>query len=300
MRSYIRLLHLRVEGVLVKNIIVSLSAAALVFSTSAAGEPMNNQTVLTMEKAGLGEGLIVDKINSEACGYDVSTDSIISLKNAGLSDSVIAAMVRRCTTSTQPTSVAVNNNSSDPKVRHSPGIYLMESWTSPNVLQLLHPSKSSGMKTSGNGSIAFPMHAKLIVPGVQSHVAVQTTSPIFYFYFNTADANDDFGGASSGAESPDEFTLVKMNQRPKDDEREIDAGKASAWMGSVVSFRKGIDPKRTIKFDIQDDGNGIYKVSPDQALDPGEYAFVLTGADGPSRIYDFSIVGPAATAPTSR
>jgi hypothetical protein len=278
-----------------KSLLISL----VVFSapTVSVAEVMNNDTVVQLTKAALGDGLIIDKINSEACGYDVSTSAIIGLKKAGLSDNVISAMVRRCATLADQRGLVGDDSSSDPKVRHSPGIYIMESWLSPDKLQLLRPSKSSGLRTTGNGSVLFPLIAKLVIPGPQSHVPAPTSAPVFYFYFNVSDAKvSDFGMENSiAAQSPDEFSLVKF--REKNGSREVDVGRASAYAGSLVSLKKGIDPKYTLRFDTEDEGNGIFKVSAERGLEAGEYAFVFTGANGSSRIYDFSVVNAAAAQP---
>lgn len=275
-------------------------AAAFVLSSTASSEPMDNATVLNLAKAGLSEGVIIDKIRSEPCGYDVSTNGIIALKKAGLPESVISEMVRRCATLNGARGLAGDDASPDPRVRHSPGIYVMENWASPNVLQKLRPSKSSGIRTSGIGSIVFPLVSKLMVPGLESHVSVLSSSPTFYFYFNPSDTSvSDFGQETSkAAQSPDEFTLVRFKARG--DGRELDVGKASAYGASVVSFRKGINPKYTVKVDAEDMGNGIFRVTVSQPLESGEYAFVFTGANGSSRIYDFSIRASTAMQAVSK
>jgi hypothetical protein len=205
-------------------------------------------------------------------------------------------MVRRCASLSKARGLAGDDASPDPMVRHSPGIYLFADGQPSPSLQVLRPSKSSGMKTSGNGSVLFPLIAKMVVPGLQGHVPVQTGTPVFYFYFNESDAKvSDFGTENSiAAQSPDEFSLVKFRQ--KSGERELEFGRASAYGGALVSMKKGIDPRVTIKFSAEDKGVGIFKVSLDKALDIGEYAFVFTGANGAARIYDFSVVGVAPAA----
>lgn len=275
-------------GKIVKLRYVVLSLAALTASSQLAAETMDNSAVLALSKAGLSDDLIIAKINTEACGYDVSTNNIIALRSAGLSDKVISVMVLRCASANQLKGLVGDDSSSDPKVRHSPGIYVMENWLSPNVLQPIHPTRSGGMKTSGNGSIVFPLVAKLVVPGMQSRMPVHTSSPVFYFYFNPSDQKvADFGTESSdGTQSPEEFSLIKM--KPRKDTRELEMGRASAYGGSIVSFRKGLSLKNAIKFSVEGQGVGIYKVSPNAALDNGEYAFVFTGGEG-SRIFDFSV-----------
>ena len=249
---------------------------------------MNNNTVLELSKAGLSDDLIIAKINTESCGYDVSTSNIMALRSAGLSDKLISVMVMRCASSNQLKGIVGNDSSGDPMVKHSPGIYVMENWTSPNILQSIRPSRSGGMKTSGNGSIVFPLVAKLVIPGGQSRTPIQSGNPVFYFYFNQSDQKvSDFGTESSeGAQSPEDFTLVRV--KTKKDTRELEMGRASSFDGSLVGFRKGLGLKSIIKVDVEEKGSGIFKVSPNMPLEIGEYAFVFTGGGG-SRIYDFSV-----------
>lgn len=263
-------------------------AVALMASSAVSAEVMNNSTIIALSKAGLSDELIIAKINTEACGYDVSTNNIISLRSAGLSDKIISVMVLRCASASQLKGSAGDDSSPDPKVKHSPGIYIQQTWLSPAPLQAIRASRSGGMKTSGNGSIVFPLVAKLVIPGMQSRMQVQSTKPTFYFYFNPSDAKvSDFGTeGSDGTQSPEEFSLVKL--RNKKDTRELEMGRASAYGGSIVSFRKGLSLKNAIKFSTEEIGPGIHKVTPNVILENGEYAFVFTGGEG-SRIYDFSV-----------
>ena len=274
------------------------TAAMIMFmvATPVTAEVMNNQSVLSLAHAGLSDELVIAKVDSEPCNYDVSTNAILALRAASLSDKVIAAMVMRCAASSHVRGVAGDDASADPLVRHTPGVYVMEDWQRPIALQLVRPSKAGGMKTSGNGSIVFPLLAKMVMPTGTSRVPVGSPNPTFYFYFNPSDPNvSDFGQEQSlAAQSPDEFSLIKFKQ--KGDTRELEVGRASSFDGSLVSFRKGMSSKGKIKFDSEDKGSGIYKVSLN-SLQPGEYAFVFTAGNGNSRIYDFTILPSAIAKP---
>lgn len=269
-----------------------------------AAETIDNSTIIMLTKAGLSEGLIIDKINSLPCGYDVAIDKLIFLKQSGVSDFVTSAMVRRCATLADERGIAGDSSSPDPLVKHAPGIYLMANWTTPNKLQVLRPSKSSGMKSTGNGSVIFPFMYKMVVSGNVSRIQVPNAMPAFYFYFNVSDAKvSDFGLENSlAAQSPDEFSLVRLKQ--KGDSREIVIGKASFYEGMQISARKGVDPKNTIAFSTDSIGSGIFKVTPSNSLPAGEYAFLFTGSNTSARVYEFSIASlsppEAAVEKTSR
>jgi hypothetical protein len=56
---------------------------------------MNNDSVIRMAKAGLGDDLILQTINTQPGKYQTDSDSLVALKQAGVSDRVIAAMMNK-------------------------------------------------------------------------------------------------------------------------------------------------------------------------------------------------------------
>lgn len=62
-----------------------------------AQQAMNNDVVIRMVKAGLAEDVIVTTINSSPGAYDATANGLIALKQAGVSDKVIAAIVAKNT-----------------------------------------------------------------------------------------------------------------------------------------------------------------------------------------------------------
>jgi hypothetical protein len=56
---------------------------------------MNNDSVVKMVKAGLGDDLIIQTIDTQPGKYLTDADSLVALKTAGLSDRVIAAMMNK-------------------------------------------------------------------------------------------------------------------------------------------------------------------------------------------------------------
>ncbi len=57
--------------------------------------PLNNEEVVKLVEAGLSEDLIIQKIDASEANFRLDTDSMIALKKAGVSDRIIAAMMRR-------------------------------------------------------------------------------------------------------------------------------------------------------------------------------------------------------------
>jgi hypothetical protein len=70
-----------------------LSSAPVPSQQSAAGEALTNEALIKLVKAGLGDDVIVGMIKSQPGRYSVSPDAVIAMKDAGVSDKVIAAVV---------------------------------------------------------------------------------------------------------------------------------------------------------------------------------------------------------------
>jgi hypothetical protein len=77
-----------------RTVCVTLMGILLALSASAQ-QALTNDAVIKLVKAGLGEDLIVGMINSQPGQYSVDANSVIALKNAKVSDKVIAAMMAK-------------------------------------------------------------------------------------------------------------------------------------------------------------------------------------------------------------
>ena len=60
-----------------------------------AQQALNNDVIVKMMKAGLSDTVIIETINSSPGSYDTSPTGLIALKQAGVSDKVISAIVLR-------------------------------------------------------------------------------------------------------------------------------------------------------------------------------------------------------------
>ena len=56
---------------------------------------MTNESVMKMTKAGLGDDLIIETINTQSGKYLIDADALVTLKSAGVSDRVITAMINK-------------------------------------------------------------------------------------------------------------------------------------------------------------------------------------------------------------
>jgi hypothetical protein len=262
-----------------------------------AQQALNNDAVIKLTKAGLSEDLIVSTINSQAGAYDTSTDGLIALKTAGVSDKVVAAVVAKASggTPTPAASVApagqATGDPDDPTVAHEAGIYIY-SETAPagSKMTMLEPSvysqgKSGGFLASAVTYGIAKIKMKAVLRGAHANARVSDSQPVFYFYFEEqsaglSHASTPFGGTST----PNEYTLLKFDV--KGETRETLVGSMNAFGGSG-----GTDDKAITTFTYVKLRPGVYKVMLNGALQPGEYGFISTAGQG--------VVSPYAGAATT-
>jgi len=266
--------------------LLAITTCVWAMQAQAADETFDNQGVIALHAAGLDDEVIMAKVKSLPCNYDLSTEKLVALKRAGIAQDVIVAMIDKCRGAMR--AQGIDKNSGDPLTAHAPGIYMLESWAKPARLDLLRPSAAAGVKLTGNGSILFPHKATLTVPQAQARSVAATSRPTFYFYFNTAERKaDNFGAVTSiAAQSPNEFSLVRF--RVDKNTRQFVIGRAEPYVEVV-----GIDPRNALPFEVEEVGDGIFRIEFPADLAPGEYGFVLPGEKSRFRIYDFSVSASA-------
>ena len=93
-----------------RSFAVCLLATASVLAL--AQQALTNDSIIKMSKAGLGDDLIVQSINAQPAQFTTDASSLVTLKEAGVSERVIGAMMNRgATASTGTAAVATTNGS---------------------------------------------------------------------------------------------------------------------------------------------------------------------------------------------
>ena len=97
-----------------------------------AQQALNNDSVVKMVKAGLSDDLIITTINAQSGSFDTTTDGLIALKTAGVSDKVVAAIVMRSAATAAPPAAPPNPSAPSaapglPAGVNSVGVYYMDS-----------------------------------------------------------------------------------------------------------------------------------------------------------------------------
>lgn len=276
--------------------ILMLAMALMLLSVSAfAQDTMTNDEVISLTKAGLAPSIIVGKINTTKSAFDLSTDSLIKLKQAGVHDDVVAAMLAaksgRPATTGGGSGAAGDPN--DPMVKKGFGIYLYEERDGERKMTQLQPTMSGQNRTGGMFTASITplglgkVKTKTNLPGRNANLQIKESSPVFYFYLDTSSGGLN---TSSGIPStPNEFTLVRFNIRS--DNREVTIAKSNSW-----GAKGGLSDEYVVALKAEDLGNGIFRVTPSAPLQKGEYGFYLlnsgnanTAAGVGSKFFDFGV-----------
>lgn len=282
----------------------------LVFTCLAqAQEPLNNDSIIKMVKASLSQDVIVSMVKSQPSSFVVTPDQLIALKNAGVPDAVVSAMVNRSVGNgsvASPSSsgatlaagtVAVGDPN-DPMASHDSGIYLYaRDRTGAFKLIMLEQAAYQGSKTGGVMASAMTYgikkaKMKAVIPGQRASIRSADSQPVFYFYFEDKAAGLGKGGFGSGAVSnPNQFALIKLDVTKSS--RETTIGEFGAFGSS-----SGTNEKSMVTFKSEKLRTGLYKVVLTGPMDPGEYCFLASqvsmgafgaGASGAAQIFDFGV-----------
>ncbi|MFN6964910.1 MAG: hypothetical protein ACK4S4_14245 [Pyrinomonadaceae bacterium] len=276
--------------------VFSLCLLVCMASVAAAQETMSNDDVISLTKAGLAPSVVIGKIRTSKANFDLSTDGLIKLKQAGVGDDVVAAMLeaKAGKSITAPAGGAdAAGDPNDPMSKHSYGIYLYEERDGQRRMTQLKPNVSAQNRTGGMFTASVTpfglgkVKTKANLPGRTAEMQITTTAPVFYFYLDVTSGG--LNTASGIPSSPSEFTLVRFNQRS--DNREVTIAKANSWGG-----KGGLSDEYVVPLKAEDLGNGIFRVTPTVELKKGEYGFYLVNSGNSnvnagigSKFFDFGI-----------
>jgi hypothetical protein len=227
---------------------------------------MTNDSVLKMFHAGLGQALILQTIQTQPGAYDVSTEAIIALKQAGLPDPILNAMMaaagRPPLAPAAPTTVL-------PVIE--PGVY----YKGPNGQWLLMDSEpvqivSGGLlkSTLSQGIIREDRNGRIF--GREATLVLQRPVQILIFTPESVTDRD--------------YDLLRLRVNGKDREfRTVTGGVLHTTAGAQrdeVTFHATETAPRTFVFTL------------DAATQPGEYGVLPPGTGNlanAGKIYTFSI-----------
>lgn len=280
MKSYIKLFAL-------------LSALVAFHATHAqTSETIDNKKLVELAKASLGDDLIIRFIQSSPTNFDCSITAVLKLKKDGVSEKILEEVMKTCSNS--KTTKSDESNNTNPLYTHPSGIYVYEPGETGYTLKKLYATvvtkeKSGGLGKAFASAMTYGLaksSASSAVNGPTANVKCKSTSE-FYFYFAATTQSASFTNWwFSLATSPNEFTLLRLDQ--KKNTREFKTAKTDSY-----SYQSGIDENQKVQFTFEEVKAGIFKVKPKGSLKAGEYSFIYS-ATVPSqysndKLFDFSV-----------
>ncbi len=210
--------------------------------TSRAGEVLTNQTVVEMVQLHLADEIVVRKIETSLCQFDTTPQALAQLQAAGVPATVIGAMLSAgspaASTASAPAAAAAAPAARTPEF----GLLLGNGYRSMAATPVSSESSRRKKWIPIYGSYAGT-ETFFFIKGV--HAATVTgPRPVFVTTIE-----------------PSRMRLVHLGVRD-DEER-------------YVVFAKGRSD-REIAVTAEPSSAGAYHLSPSQALEPGEYAWLVT------------------------
>lgn len=237
-------------------------------------EVLTNNTIIKMVKAKLGEDVIINKIKNSKTNFDLSTDGLISLKEASVSNTIInvmqnpqaelpAAQSSKEATTTQSAEMLIVQNGKLVEMEYVGGftkILSSSMWAAP----FSTPKTRFVIMASGE-------HATL---------QINDKTPVLYSKLH-----------------PSDLGLVKFDT----DTYNKKIVRYVLRVGEMFQTggQAGGPAQSNIDFDFKKESSGLYKITMKTTLENGEYGIITSKSDAagnpwnPSasyKIFDFAVV----------
>tara|TARA_B110000091_G_C13673576_1_gene414816 strand:- start:68 stop:850 length:783 start_codon:yes stop_codon:yes gene_type:complete len=259
---------------MIKKTVFLLLLSLITSTFSFSQEKMTNKSILDLLELGFDKEIIKAKIeSSNETNFNTSLEELKVLKEKGISSEILALMINKS------------------KIEIETGVFFEIN----NKLVKIEPNVFAGTKKSALGAALtygiVSVKTKSYVNNKSSSNVLDEGNSYFIFQFDNKDKNNLGSGNwwFKAASSPNEFALTKLKQ--KKNRRELVIGKINAI---TASSQMGVDTKKAIQFDIENLGNGKYRVKPKNTLEKGEYCFfyqgtIPMGGFNNQSIFDFSV-----------
>ena len=261
---------------LLSYLVLSVLSIILLVGTVSAQEKevITNNTIIKMVKAKLGEDIIISKIRDLKTNFDLSTETLIKLKETGVSDNIINAMQNP---QTQTPSVLQQHNSS---ISSSGDIFIVQGEKNVEMEYAAGFTKiiTSPYSMSWTGS----MKTKFVIManGEKAAFRIKEKNPAFYTKLHPSEIGLVIFDTDTYNKKPVRYVLR--------------VGDMWQTQGQAAG------PAQTnIDFDSKKEPNGLYKITLKAPLEKGDYGFIAPGTGGggagpwnPSssyRIFDFGV-----------
>lgn len=269
-----------------RGLMASLSLCLLpvqVFGQDA--KPMTNQDVTNLVAAGIGESTILAAIKASKPAFRTSANEIIKLRQAGVSDNVISAMITTVGTRAPAPQAgpAPSGRTAPMRSGYNPEEVILIDGSQRQAMHYLTPQIRTAVRAMGFGGVG----QYAVLHGSRAALRLSSSQPEFLL------------AVPNNAQAESYYTLANFVVRRNGD-REVIIG------GGYMSYSSGIHRDRVVatKSVPQADQSGapsgfrIHRISVVSPLPLGEYAIILynsevrvTGlfASGLDSYFDFGV-----------
>jgi hypothetical protein len=217
-----------------------------------AEDVLTNQDVVKMSSAGLGEELVIAKIKEAAhVDFRLEVDDLVALKQAGLSELVIHAMLDRNRPAPQEPAARMQQNL---------GMEVIE----------------VSLKTDGREVPLIFGRGEMSSAGFMGYGATFMNFPGLHSRVRTSDKHPTLLVKSSRELTGGHYFLGKLDSDTKNGVRSL---KVLTGRGVKESFgNRGYlspDPDWTVPYEAIEAGAGLWKITVKGPLEPGEYGWYI-------------------------
>jgi len=259
-----------------RTLLFLVCVAGLLAPIAQAAEVLTNDTIVSMVKAKLGEAVILSKIKTSTGQYDVTTDGLIKLKAAGVSDKIIEAMM------------AAPSAAGPSAAPAPPAAPVAAPPSAPSQAPVATPTPATtlpgvpGMAVQGQSLFVKVNDRVLEVLPVVPEVVHSMAKHFIPYYFGPGDNWHFVRGQKAVVRlpkgkpsfytkvNPSSFQLMRLTYNAEKDIR------------YVVST--GATYRGSLPFTVNRPADDTFELVPSANLDGGEYAFVAGGT-----FYDFGV-----------
>lgn len=244
------------------QLLFSLPLAAAAPAAPARSEAgFSNKDVIKLVKLDLGDDVVIGKIKQAAdVAFDLTTDGLVQLKQAGVSSRVISAMLEKTTLPAAPPAM--------------PGVNQPQFFAGPDDVRIVIddkeirlPANRGDLSTTGFFPVVFTF---LDYPGLHARTRIKNSRPTLvirsehdpknYYYLGMLDVNKE----------ADNNRSLKIEQ------------KASGFSATTRVIPAG---RWYVEYQSSEKTPGTWYITPKRDLVPGEYGVVVPGGV----LYEFGV-----------
>lgn len=252
-------------------LLCSLPSVSLSAQPTALEAPLTNEDVVKLATLGLGDDIVVAKIKQVSrIDFKLDTESLVALKQQGVSAAIIAAMLDRDTAKPVAAAPGFAPQPSQEKER----VVLLK--TNQGDIPLRHIIGDFSQTGIWMVSLIFSDY-----PGLKARI--RTSDP------------DAFIQIESDLDPTGRLYFVKVEADEDDDVRSLKMGRSGITGPKSISTP---DKDWVVPTDVEEEAPGFWRIRPSAPLVPGEYGIWVRGTAGFSwltiaadqaALYDFGV-----------